>query len=276
MNKKVMAILLAMLMTAPAVLTACSESTDNAETTGTPAATTTTPSAVESEEAADETERLEPDIPADANFNGYEFIITCTSNTEYGEAQDDFYAEEITGEPINDARYNRNASVGDKLNIKITDLRGSGSVSEGQTLISNAVKAGTADYDLAMAGGYATSTLAMNNNLYDLNKVPYLNLAAPWWDQVANKDLQVLGQLFYTTGDISTADNDATYCIMFNKQLIDDYNLQNPYDLVYDDKWTMDNFISMAEQVYEDLNGNGIFVTGDKNFDTDDRFGALI
>ena len=271
MNKKFTAILLALLMSVPTVFTACSQSTDNAakDDAGANAANTAQTPSAEVEEVETEPERLYADVPADADFGGGTFTILCSSNAEYGTVKDDFFAEELNGEPINDARFNRNVTVGDKLNVKIqTEDLPTGS-DQGKNAVTNDVKSGSGTYDLAFCCGYATSQLSTNNYLYNLKNVPYINLEAPWWDQVANKDLQILGQLFYTTGDISTADNDATYCIMFNKQLITDYNLENPYDLVGDDKWTMDNFIKMAEQVHEDTNGNG-------QVDREDLFGVMI
>ncbi|MBO6052750.1 MAG: extracellular solute-binding protein [Clostridia bacterium] len=269
MSKKITAILLAILMIVPAMFTACSQSTENAANGDTGTATDAqTPNAGGEEIAETEPERLYADVP-ESDFGGEDFFILCSSNAEYGNVKDDFFAEELTGEAINDARFNRNATVGDKLNVNIlTDPVSTGS-DVGKNAITTDVKSGTGTYDLAFCCGYATSSLATNGYLYNIKNVPYIDLEKPWWDQVANKDLQILGQLFYTTGDISTADNDATYCIMFNKQLIKDYNLQNPYDLVGDDKWTMDNFISMAEQVHEDTNGNG-------QVDRDDLFGAMI
>ncbi|MBQ3708677.1 MAG: extracellular solute-binding protein [Clostridia bacterium] len=269
MNKKITAILLAILMIVPAMFTACSQSTENASNGDTGTATDAqTPTAGGEEIAETEPERLFADVP-DSDFGGEDFLILCSSNAEYGGVKDDFFAEELTGEAINDARFNRNATVGDKLNIKIvTDPVSTGS-DVGKNAITTDVKSGTGTYDLAFCCGYATSSLSTNGYLYNLKNVPYIDLEKPWWDQVANQDLQILGQLFYTTGDISTADNDATYCIMFNKQLIKDYNMQSPYDLVSDDKWTMDNFINMAEQVHEDTNGNG-------KVDRDDLFGVMI
>ncbi len=270
MNKKLTAILLALLMLLPAALTACSQGTENATPdadASNPAQTQTTPGAEEAVEA--EPERLYADVPADSNFGGDDFNILCSSNAEYGTVKNDFHAEEITGEAINDARFNRNATVGDQLNVKIVDIEANVGSGEGQNLITQDVKSGTGAYDLAFCCGYATSSLSTNNYLYNIKNVPYINLEAPWWDQVANRDLQILDQLFYTTGDISTADNDATYCIMFNKGLIINYNLQNPYELVDGDQWTMDNFINMATQVHQDTNGNG-------QVDREDLFGVMI
>lgn len=270
MKNRLTAILLSMLMVLPA-FAGCSQSTENAgsdEGAQTPGQTQATPGATD-EAAETEPERLYADVPADANFGGEDFTILCSSNAEYGTVKDDFFAEEITGEAINDARFNRNASVGDQLNVKIVPFDADVGSGAGQSLITQDVKSGTGAYDLAFCCGYATSSLSTGNYLANIKNVPYINLEAPWWDQVANRDLQILNQLFYTTGDISTADNDATYCIMFNKGLITNYNLQNPYELVDGDKWTMDNFIAMASQVHQDTNGNG-------QVDREDLFGVMI
>lgn len=265
--KKFTAILLALLLAMPTLLTACAESDENADT---PAETQgTTVSDPSAETAESETERLYADIPADANFDGYQFNILCSSNSEHSIIQNDFYAEDFTGEPINDARYNRNITIGDKLNITIVAHDASAVGSDaGYNDVSADVQSGTGSYDIATACGYATSRLSTGNFLYDINTVPYIDLSAPWWDQIANESLSILDQLFYTTGDITTSDNDATYCIMFNKQMIENYNLENPYELVDSGKWTMDKYIEMASAVTYDSNGDG-------KYTVDDTFGAL-
>jgi len=268
--KRLTAIILALLLAMPAALTGCAESTENsdkpAETQGT---TAQDPSG---EAVSDETARLYADVPADSNFDGYEFTVLSGSNSEYSIVQNDFYAEEVTGEPINDARYNRNITVGDKLNVKIismeADMNG-GSMDTSSDMIIKDVQGGVGAYDMATISGYVAASLCVGNYLYDISTVPYINLEAPWWDQKANDSLKILDQLFYTTGDITTSDNDATYCIMFNKQLVTDYNLENPYELVNEGKWTMDAYINMANQVTNDVDGNGVY-------DSNDLYGALV
>ena len=108
--KKTLCLFLALLLASSALIS-CSESTTNAgeDTTAQTSGTAVDPTAGETE--ALETERMHANIPADANFDGHTFTILCSSNSEYGIVQNDFAAEEITGEPINDARYNRNILV---------------------------------------------------------------------------------------------------------------------------------------------------------------------
>lgn len=108
-----------------------------------------------------------------------------------------------------------------------------------------------------MIGTYDVSNLACQGYLLDLNsQVPGLDLTKEWWDQKANEDLSMKGKMYFTTGDISTLDNDCTYCILFNKKLIDDYNMDDPYEMVKNKTWTMDNFVSMARKVSVDLDGD--------------------
>ena len=121
-----------------------------------------------------------------------------------------------------------------------------------------------------MLAGYSTCKLAADNILLDLNTVEYIDLEKPWWDQRANSDLTVAGKLFYTTGDISTADNEATYCVLYNKNMAEDLQLNiNPYDMVRDGTWTIDNYSSILYGVSSDLDGNGVY-------DKEDRYGVLI
>ena len=214
-------------------------------------------------------DRIAPDIP-ESNFDGYKFTILVNSCSETNVNLNDFHAEEITSVAINDAIYNRRLKVENMLNVSIEDVETTeakdGAAKE---YIITDVKAGTGAYDLASIAGYAAASLSQENYLVDLKTVPYINLEADWWDQTANRDLTILDQLFFTTGEITTSDNDATYCILFNKQIREDNSLENPYELVNGGKWTIDKFIEMASTISKDLDGNG-------KYDENDQYGALI
>lgn len=266
---------LALLLIAATLLTAfasCSESKTNSDETVSTGGDTApiTNDGQNTETEAEEEEKILPNLP-DVTYDGADFTIYCSSNAEYGTVKDDFSAEEYTGEPINDAKYSRNLFVEQKYDVKINvicaETLGDGT---GTTTVQQSVTTGDYAYDLTMLAGYSTCKLASNNILLDLNTVEYLDLEKPWWDQRANSDLTVVGKLFYTTGDISTADNEATYCIMYNKNMAQDYQItQNPYDMVRDGTWTIDNYAQLISGVSENIDGNGIF-------NDQDRYGALI
>ncbi|MDD4772510.1 MAG: hypothetical protein PHZ09_02775, partial [Eubacteriales bacterium] len=221
-------------------------------------------SAVSADTEAEEEETiLEPDLP-DIKFDGVEFSILISSNEERGTVKNDFAAAEQNGESINDARFMRNIAIEEKYSVDIVDYPVNvGHNGPGLAAIKKSVSAADFAYDAAMMAGYDTCVLAYTDHLIDLYTLEYLNLSQPWWDQKANSDLTITGKMFYTTGDISTADNDATYAVLFNKKLVTDYSLSDFYDLVKQGKWTIDRFIEAVTQVHSDLDGNGVYDTND-------------
>ena len=217
--------------------------------------------------------KLEPDIPS-ADYGQYEFNILISINALTGVGVwNDFRAEEETGDVINDAIYKRNVFVEEKYNIKINDIEMEPADGmdrpAAQKMLKNSIAAGDNTYDAAMLAGYATCNLASGGFLMDMNNMAPLDLSKPWWDQKANRDLMVKNKMFYTTGDISNVVNEATYAILFNKKLIQDYGLESPYDLVRKGEWTYDKLAEMGRQVGADLNGDG-------KMGFDDLFGAFV
>ncbi len=239
---------------------------------------TTVTDAPEQTTAAAETEpaetRLHDSVP-DKDFGGKTFDILTAGNwnNEWTEIYD-FQAEEENGEPINDAVFKRNLAVEERFNVEIVEINNMGSdkggTGKGAKFIEKSVMASDYAYDASSMGAYDVSTLSYNNYLLDLaSEVPYIDLSQPWWDQKANSDLAMKGKMYYTTGDISTIDNDCTFCLLFNKNLLNTYDMEDPYQLVRDGKWTLDKFIEMASQVSQDLNG-------DSKYDENDLYGFCI
>ena len=200
--------------------------------------------------------KLLPDLPADVDFNGYDFRI-YSHGPAYNEwASFDIGASEETGEPINDAVYKRNRFVEDKLKVNIVEVP-SGAWNMEAT-VKKSVASGDDSFDAIATSMDAQANLAVGGNLINLKQVQYLDLSKKWWDQKANVDLTVGNRLFFTVGDLFIMDNDATWLVIFNKELIKNLALESPYDIVRSNKWTHDKLLSMGKGVSKDLNGDGI------------------
>lgn len=63
---------------------------------------------------------------------------------------------------------------------------------------------------------------------------------------------------FEGVGDFMTTHIDETICLYFNKGLIDMYQLENPYELVDNFRWTYDKMQEMGAKACRDTNGDGI------------------
>lgn len=208
------------------------------------------------------------DIPLTADYGGDTFNILSAGN----EAYEDFTVDEESSLVLDNARYKVKMRVENDYNIEIVeDVEKSYSSGNGPgyKAINKQVNSGDCDYDLCLIAGYDVSVLAYNSYLYDLHSVPGIDLSKSWWDQNATDSLTVRGVTFFTTGDITTSDNDTAFVVIFNKTIADNYGIEDPYQLVYNNEWTLEKFSQLAKQVSEDLNQDG---TMDKN----DRFGLMV
>ena len=106
--------------------------------------------------------------------------------------------------------------------------------------------------------------IAQEGNVYDLNTIEGLHLDGAWWDQNANEDLAINNKLYFTTGSFDTTRFDSIRALYFNQQLIKDYNLTNPYEMVDNNEWTIDNFAAMLEAGVHDADGDGLWTDKDK------------
>jgi len=218
---------------------------------------------------AEEAENVIKEYKADAetfDWGGKEFKILVNLNNDSEWRDVDFTVESQNGEPINDAVYNRNLMIEEMFNIKIVPVN----IDPGAhvTNIRKAVKAGDNAYDLTFNATFDSATLSQEGILYDLHTIPDLDLEKPWWDQNAVKDLSIMNKLYYVTGDIGTMYKKSVGIILFNKQMMQDYALGDPYQFVQDKKWTMDKFLELCSAVSEDLDGNG-------KWDDKDKYGIL-
>ena len=257
--KKTLALLLA-LLTLGSSLVACGGKTTNVTTSGDATAETTEPVVTEEK----------PDLPDPASVDiAGAFNILVSGNF----ARNDFAADGSDGTSVEQAIYRRNQQIKETwgveiLNEDITRFGSAGGTGDGYMKIYTDYMAGDQQYDAAMIGTYDVATLAYSGYIHDLADIPHIDLTKSWWDQKANKDLMIRGRMFYTTGDISVVDNMVTHAILFNKDMIASYGLDNPYDLVASNNWTLETFGAMVKQVGQDMDNNGVY-------DENDLYGLL-
>ncbi len=267
--KRKISLLLVLLMLA-SQLAACSESTDNSDVSANNS--TNDANGGVSETVPEESEDASAIFDLDPQtFDGYTFNIYqhYVSNG----CHLDFMAEEITGEPINDADMQRRTAVEDKCNVTIQHIQVDATAWQGHSTMEIAVRAGTNDYDLAGISAYSAATSLLAGLLTDLNTVDNLDMSKVWWDQYCNEECTFGNSLYFMTGDISINDNKATYCYYFNKSLAADYQLPNMYDDVNNMKWTIDKFKEYAQAMPIDMDTDN---DGKHTNDTDDTYAVWI
>ena len=253
MNKKLISSILALLMLASTVLVSCGDSGDAADVKNTTQANDTT----EAVETVPEETGPKLELPEDIDLNGRTVNFAVQESAGWVQQRDFKFSEEASGEPVNDAAKERIQKTEELLNCKIAAHElgnDAGVASKAQAEIL----AGGNAYDVIMPGMTSIASLGTQGLLHDLNSIEHIDTSKPWWSQQVTKHLSIGGKLYFTLGDLSIIDNDGIATIGFNKQLVEDYDLESPYEYVFNGTWTSDKMFSMAKKATKDLNGDGV------------------
>ncbi|MBQ2726229.1 MAG: hypothetical protein IJF78_11035 [Clostridia bacterium] len=257
--KKTLCLILAALMLASSFVSCSDNKAENTPDDTTAAAPIAGDTASAAETEPEVVETISDDLP-EITFDGHEYIIYNSNpetNTWYTTVHVTF--EEDTGEPITSAIFYRNIAVEDRFDIKITEVEHT--AAEAKAVIT----AGTAeDMDLMLLDGGEAIGLIQGKMVYDYNTVNYINLDKPYWDQNARKYLSMAGKYYGGVGDFLTTTLDETVGLFFNRALLDAYQLEDPYELVDNMKWTLDKFAEMGATVSNDTNGDGKYTDMDR------------
>jgi ABC-type glycerol-3-phosphate transport system substrate-binding protein len=247
--KRIFCLLMVILLSA-AALAACAQG----EAPVTPADDTTdvqTTGNAESDETVINWESA--GLPTE-DFEGRGFHILYSGTITAGQTWRFIDVEELTGEILNDAIYQRNSKIEEIYNIAI-DTYYSGNF---QNDLKNSVSAADGAYDTAFGPANTLISLAQTGHLLNWNKLPYVDLDAQWWDKSVIEGLSFYDKLYMCTGDISPLTNIRVYSLVFNKDLCRDLGLDLPYQHVLDGNWTIDVFSEYIANVNRDVNGDSV------------------
>lgn len=240
-TNRLTALFLALCLTTP--LVSCGA--DPAETTPTAAVDTDTTVATESE--------TQPvDLYADlgsADYNGYDYVIL---NTE--EFKPYMIAEEQNGEIVNDAVFEANAKVMELANLTIRQEL----VADPNPTFKSCVNAGDNAFDMAIDHDCNSAKRQMSGNyMLNLLELPHIQWDKPWWPQFTTDALTFNDQMYMYSNYSSYLGNWFTRAVFVNLAELRNRNVEDPYQLVYENKWTLDKWIELTKDIYVDLNGDG-------------------
>ncbi len=241
--KKLLALLLAALMLLSCVSCATGqEEEDNTNNASTNAVT------------EDETS-FKPDIDT-ANYD-CEFNITGV-----GTIINYAYAEELEGEPFNDSIYERCIKIQDHLGVTLVKVDAGDWLAYSNNVIRT-VQAGDDEYQLVSTHPYqGVTSIITSNAAFNYSDLEAINLDAPYWAADLMEEIKIGDQYLMGYNDMCLSD---VQLLVFNKDLMERYNLTAPYQDVRNKTWTFDKLVSMASNVAED--------NGDQIWDHKDTYG---
>jgi hypothetical protein len=188
------------------------------------------------------------------DFDGYIYTIFTVDKSMTKLMNLSFVAETMNGEVVNDALYTRNNKVAELYNIKIAEE----TLSEWNLAdaVNRSVDAGDNAYDTVSFALIFMVSQAMNGYYIDWNNISSVNLTQPYWDQTVNKSVSLKNHQYFLAGDIQIYYKGNIWVYFFNKKMIKDLSLEDPYELVNKGKWTAETHMILTKSAVQDLDGN--------------------
>ena len=207
------------------------------------------------------------------DYNGATFtVLNCIDELWDGSFHILDYEQE-TGDSIEDGIFNRARNTEERFNITLNVIKDE--LFDLGQILNKAVMAGDSTYDAAynsLSGGTPEPLLGKSGlNLYDIES---LHLEDDWWHQVFIEDATLFRDTLYAMPDFcNLMGYTRTQSLAFNKNMFDTYDMELPYDLVREGKWTVDKMREYMAQVVN-LNGDASFKKSEETVNAVYGFGA--
>ena len=205
--------------------------------------------------------RFIPDLP-DMDFGGYEFRSLVFYYSDASNVT--FDSEEENGETINDAIYGRNRYVEDKYNVVLKQIVTANDPWNMNNDFKRSVGSGSDDFDICLQVDFKAFELVAEGYVLSADKLPYINLSQPWYAHDINEALSVKNKNFIAFGDECLTLYEEISILCFNKKLVQDLGIENPYSLAKSGKWTYDRFFDMCRLISQDLDSDGKMTEADR------------
>ena len=213
------------------------------------------------EESTSEPEKVYPEYEID--LGGAEFNICYFDAVKacgwLSDIPCDVDAESETGDNLSDTVYKRNRKIEEMYNLKIKAHQETMDV---YTNLVKSVMSQSGEYDAAFVKQQGLEKALTSGALMQLDDL--LDFSMPWWDEKSLEGLSICGKTYAISGDVTFMDKLCDIVIFFNKQMAEDFNLGDIYQLVVDKKWTFDELKRMCSLVSADLNEDGKADKGDR------------
>lgn len=200
-------------------------------------------------------------LPAGIEQKDYDsdFVVLAP---EWGLYPNYFFSDEAGTDVMTKALYDRELTIEEHLGVRIKP-RWVSTIGEIPVVIRENNMSGDDLYQLALTHCISgTSAMITENLLYDMNDLTAINFEADYYNHISNENLSVNGHQYYAISDFMIPDPNA---VLFNKDMLEELQLEAPYELVHHGEWTIDKMLEMMSAATLD--------EGDGKWDINDTYG---
>lgn len=194
----------------------------------------------------------------EADYNAYTFTVAgrdLIENSWSVLSKNPYRKEEQTGDVIDDALWQRKTMVEEQYNIRLEYFPYD--VSKPSNVINSLIAGDNAFDTIECNVWYIHQFLSYSDLFVDYRSENVLDLQNPWWEQTAIDAFSLAGKLYTITGDAMLIHPLSEAVIYFNTQMVENYDLADPYQMVQNGTWTLDRMYEMSKTVAGDLDGDG-------------------
>ena len=203
-----------------------------------------------SEKKEEESSWISADLDMSVDMEGKEVVILTLREVDVG-------PEENSSDPLEDAVYRRNDMLQTQLGVELNTILNEDYSNLGETVKTD-VSAGTGEYHIVYQHMVdAASNLALNDYLYNLTDLEYVDFDQPWWDQDCKNGFMIGDNMMVVCGDLLPSTMLITATVVFNKDLFDERGWDYPYQDARDGTWTLDDMLTLTKEQTKDLSGDG-------------------
>ncbi len=197
-----------------------------------------------------EDQRYVCDLPEDLKLGGDDVTILYANVTS---RRDEMMVDEAGG-IVSDAVYARNVAVEERLDFKMDLVTSDDIISS----LKKDFNGGTGAYDIITCSTKASIIPAMQGYYVDLSRLEYIDTSKHYWIQGYNDMVTFTdaNMQFLASGSMTLSMYRLMYFTLYNKELYEDYHIQDLYDVVMNGEWTLDYQYSIIKDKYVEKDGD--------------------
>ncbi|MGM9682602.1 MAG: hypothetical protein ACI3XQ_03295 [Eubacteriales bacterium] len=180
-----------------------------------------------------------------------------------------YWYDEITPEDqshsnvVDKAVYERNLRVAQKYNVTIDKtMINYNKISDTINVQISSMASDDESYHIVLPMLVHAFNMANNGYCYPIDELEFVNPEKPYWMGDIYKATTIGNKNYFISGDITTSVYGSSWVTFFNENIVEEYNIENPYDIVKKGDWTIDKMLELCKNFGGD-NGDGIFDTSD-------------
>lgn len=201
------------------------------------------------------------DYLPDANYNGATFRV-YTVDPDNTDLTTVFTPDSEDNDIVSQAIRKRNGIIETRYNIVLTqDLATAWSDLSGQ--FEKIANSGDYEYDLMMQIQREAFTAVTRGYVTPISKLTYCHTDEPWYATDVNKQFTIAGTQFFAYSDECINMFEQASCVLYNKRILNENKLTDPYDLVKAGTWTYDTFFEQAKSAIYNTNGDEVIDDSD-------------